>query len=130
MDNLTDRYQTLVQSLLIRHQSILDIITKGQEASSRVNRAVVKSVTDCGCLGIDAHKKPIPEEASMQDLKNLLDSQLDGKLCENCQDIIEAELGEQFFYIAALANTLDISLSEVLAKQEKKLSTLTIFNLT
>ncbi|AGA67950.1 hypothetical protein Desdi_0404 [Desulfitobacterium dichloroeliminans LMG P-21439] len=130
MDNLTDRYQTLVQTLLIRHQSILDIITKGQETSSRVNRAVVKAVTDCGCLGIDAHKKPIPEEANMSDLKDLLDSQIDGKLCENCQDIIEAELGEQFFYIAALANTLDISLSEVLAKQEKKLSTLTIFNLT
>lgn len=130
MENLTDRYQTLVQSLLIRHQSVLDILTKGQEASARVNRAVVKTVTNCGCLGIDAHKKPIPEEASLSDLKNLLDSQIDGQLCENCKDIIETELGKQIFYIAALANTLGISLYEVIEKEENRLSTLTIFNLT
>lgn len=130
MENLTDRYQTLVQSLLIRHQSVLDILTKGQEASARVNRAVVKTVTNCGCLGIDAHKKPIPEDASLSDLKNLLDSQLDGKLCENCKDIIETELGKQIFYIAALANTLGISLYDVIEKEESRLSTLTIFNLT
>ncbi|HHY25629.1 MAG TPA: DUF1573 domain-containing protein [Desulfitobacterium dehalogenans] len=130
MENLTDRYQTLVESLLIRHQSVLDILTKGQEASARVNRAVVKTVTNCGCLSIDAHKKPIPEEASFSDLKNLLDSQLDGELCENCKDIIETELGKQLFYIAALANTLGISLDDVIKKEETRLSTLTIFNLT
>ena len=114
METLTNRYQTLVESLLIRHQSVLDILTKGQEASARVNRAVVKTVTNCGCLGIDAHKKPIPEEASISDLKNLLDSQIDGQLCENCKDIIETELGKQLFYIAALANTLGISLDDVI----------------
>ncbi|AFL98862.1 MULTISPECIES: hypothetical protein [Desulfitobacterium] len=130
MENLTDRYQTLVESLLIRHQSVLDILTKGQETSARVNRAVVKTVTNCGCLSIDAHKKPIPEEASFSDLKNLLDSQLDGELCENCKDIIETELGKQLFYIAALANALGISLDDVIKKEETRLSTLTIFNLT
>ena len=130
METLTNRYQTLVESLLIRHQSVLDILTKGQEASARVNRAVVKTVTNCGCLGIDAHKKPIPEEASISDLKNLLDSQIDGQLCENCKDIIETELGKQLFYIAALANTLGISLDDVIEKEETRLSTLTIFNLT
>ncbi|SHN53024.1 DUF1573 domain-containing protein [Desulfitobacterium chlororespirans] len=130
MENLTDRYQILVESLLIRHQSVLDILTKGQEASARVNRAVVKTVTDCGCLSIDARKKPIPEEASFSDLKSLLDSQLDGELCESCKDIIETELGKQLFYIAALANTLGISLDDVIQKEETRLATLTIFNLT
>jgi predicted house-cleaning noncanonical NTP pyrophosphatase (MazG superfamily) len=130
MEDLTDRYQNIVKSYLIRHQSILDILSKGQETSARVNRAVVKSVTNCGCLGIDAHKKPLPEEAGLGDLKELLNSQLDGKLCENCRDIIETELGKQLFYIAALANTLDVSLKDVIEKEEKKLSTLTIFNLT
>lgn len=130
MEDLTDRFQGIVKSLLIRHQSILDILSKGQEASARVNRAVVKSVTDCGCLGIDAHKKPLPEETSLSDLKELLNSQLDGTLCENCRDIIETEVGKQLFYLAALANALDISLKDVIEKEEKKLSTLTIFNLT
>lgn len=130
MEQLTEDFQNTVKSLLIRHQSILDILSKGQEASARVNRAVIKSVTSCGCLGINAHKKPIPEDATFLDLKGLLDSQVNGKICDNCQDIIMTELGKQFFYIAALANTLNISLSEVLIKEQKKLSTLTIFNLT
>ena len=130
MEPLTEKFQNTVKSLLIRHQSILDILTKGQEASARVNRAVVKSVTSCGCLAIEAHKKAIPENATLYDLKNLLDSNLQGNLCENCRDTIEAELGKQLFYIAALANTLDISLEDVFEREMKKLSTLTIFNMT
>lgn len=130
MEEITDHFQSSVKSLLIRHQSILDILSKGQEASARVNRAVVKSITNCGCLGIDAHKKPLPENVGIHDLKELLNSQLDGELCDNCRDIIQTELGKQLFYIAALANALDLSLAELLAKEESKLKTLTIFNFT
>jgi len=130
MEQLTDQFQSTVKSLLIRHQSILDILTKGQETSARVNRAVVKSVTSCGCHAVNAHKKPVPPDASLADLKELLNSQLEGIICDNCRDIIEAELGKQLFYIAALSNALDISLSDVLFQEHKKLQTLTIFNLT
>lgn len=130
MEQLTDQFQVTVKSLLIRHQSILDILSKGQETSARVNRAVVKSVTSCGCHAVNARKKPISPDASLADLKELLDSQLEGSICDNCQDIIAAELGKQLFYIAALANALDISLSDVLNQELNKLQTLTIFNLT
>jgi len=130
MEQLTDQFQGTVKSLLIRHQSILDILSKGQETSARVNRAVVKSVTSCGCHAVNARKKPIPPNSSVADLKELLDSQLEGFVCDNCRDIIEAELGKQLFYIAALSNALDISLSDVLYQELKKLQTLTIFNLT
>ena len=130
MEQLTDQFQSTVKSLLIRHQSILDILSKGQESSGRVNRAVVKSVTSCGCHAINAYKKPIPQDASLADLKELLNSQLEGLICDNCRDIVEAELGKQLFYMAALANALDISLSDVLYHEHKKLQTLTVFNLT
>lgn len=130
MEQLTDQFQVTVKSLLIRHQSILDILSKGQETSARVNRAVVKSVTSCGCHAVNARKKPISPDASLADLKELLDSQLEGSICDNCQDIVAAELGKQLFYIAALANALDISLSDVLNQELNKLQTLTIFNLT
>ena len=130
MEQLTDQFQATVKSLLIRHQSILDILTKGQDASARVNRAVVKTVTDCGCLAIEARKKPLPEDVTLDDLKELLDSHMVGELCSNCRYIIETELGKQFFYIAALANTLGISLSDVVKREEDQLATLTIFNLT
>ncbi len=130
MEQLTDQFQSTVKSLLIRHQSILDILSKGQETSARVNRAVVKSVTSCGCHAVNANKKPVPPDASLADLKELLNSQLEGFICDNCRDIIEAELGKQLFYIAALSNALDISLTDVLFQEHKKLQTLTIFNLT
>jgi hypothetical protein len=130
MEQLTDQFQSTVKSLLIRHQSILDILSKGQETSARVNRAVVKSVTSCGCHSINAHKKPIPPDASLADLKELLDSQLEGFICDNCRDIVEAELGKQLFYIAALSNALEISLTDVIFQEHKKLQTLTVFNLT
>lgn len=130
MEQLTDQFQGIVKSLLIRHQSILDILSKGQESSARVNRAVVKSVTSCGCHAVNAHKKPVPPDASLADLKELLNSQLEGFICDNCKDIVEAELGKQLFYIAALSNALDISLTDVLDQEHKKLQTLTVFNLT
>ena len=130
MDQLTDQFQATVKSLLIRHQSILDILSKGQETSARVNRAVIKTVTNCGCLAIEARKKTLPDDVTLSDLRELLDSQLAGKLCDNCRFIIESELGNQLFYIAALANALGISLNDVVKKEEDKLSTLTIFNLS
>lgn len=129
MDQLTDQFQDTVKSILIRHQSILDILTKAQETSARVNRAVIKTVTNCGCLNIHAEKKPLPENIGFRDLKDYLDNNLEGHLCGNCREIIESELGNELFYLAALANTLNISLSDVLLKEQKKLSTLTIFNL-
>ena len=36
MEQLTEQFQSTVKSLLIRHQSILDILSKGQESSGRV----------------------------------------------------------------------------------------------
>ena len=130
MEQLTDQFQKTVGSMLIRHQSILDILSKSTESSARVNRAVVKSVTSCGCHAIHARKKNIPADASLTDLKELLDSQLEGEICVNCQEIVEAELGKHLFYIAALANTMDISLSGVLVKENRKLNTLRAFNMT
>ncbi|RNC62763.1 MAG: hypothetical protein AWM53_02038 [Candidatus Dichloromethanomonas elyunquensis] len=129
MNPTNDNFQKIVDSMLIQHQSILDILSKGQEASARVNRAIIKSVTSCGCISIEAQKYTIPEEATLADLKFIFNSHLKGVLCPNCRDIIETELGKQFFYIAALANTLGFSLDEVLEKEQQKLKTLTVYNL-
>lgn len=123
-------FQQTVSNFLLRHQSILDILSKSQEANSRVNRAVTKSVTSCGCLQIHANYKPLPPEASLDDLKSLLSSHLEGELCENCRDIIVKEIGKSLFYYAALCNTLDISLQEVMESEHQKVTTLGKFNMT
>lgn len=129
-DLLCDEFQNTVSELLIRHQSILDVLSKLQEASARVNRAVTKAVTSCGCIKVNAEKKGIPENISISELKGYVDSHLNGELCSTCQEIVEAEIGRTLFYLAALCNHLDINLYDVFIKEHKKLSTLRFFNLT
>ncbi len=129
MSPTNDYFQKTVDSMLLQHQSILDILSKGQEASARVNRAVVKSVTSCGCITVDAQKNSIPEDATLADLKHIFNNHLKGVLCPNCREIVETELGKQFFYIAALANILGLSINDILDKELEKLKTLTIYNL-
>ncbi|MDR1960715.1 MAG: DUF1573 domain-containing protein [Gracilibacteraceae bacterium] len=122
-------FQKTVGDMLVQHQSIMDILSKGQEASAKVNRAVTKAVTKCGCLEIHAVRPEIPEEATLSDLRQLLDHHLSGALCPNCREVIETELGKQVFYLAALCNTLGLSIQDILAREHDKLKTLTIFNL-
>lgn len=123
-------FQQTVSDFLLRHQSILDLLSKSLEATARVNRAVTKSVTSCGCLKVHAEKKPFPLEANLNDLKELFSSHLEGKLCENCRDIIINEMGKNLFYLTALCNTLGIGLQEVLEQENKKVQTLGRFNMT
>ncbi|MCW2277842.1 DUF1573 domain-containing protein [Heliophilum fasciatum] len=129
-DLACQQFQDTVADYLIRHQSILDILSKSQEANARVNRAVVKAVTDCGCVSINAEKSPLPPDASLSDLKQLRESHLNGTLCTNCRDIIERELGKSLFYLTALCHSLDLDLADVLQKEQNKISTLRMFNMT
>lgn len=129
-DSSCQEFQRKVSQFLIRHQSILDLLTKAQESNARLNRAVVKAVTNCGCIQVQAEKKSIPPEASLSDLKNLLDSHIRGELCPNCREVIESEMGKNLFYLTALCSTLDIELSQVLEQERQKITTLGIFNLT
>lgn len=71
-----DDFQELVDYQLVRHRSILDILSKYQESASRVNRAVAKSVTSCGCIEIEAKKQDVPKDVSLSQLKQYMDSHL------------------------------------------------------
>ncbi|HEX3032424.1 MAG TPA: DUF1573 domain-containing protein [Bacillota bacterium] len=127
-DILCDEFQNTVSELLIRHQSVLDILSKSQEACARTNRAVVKAVTSCGCIQIEAGKKSMPDDADLADLKTIFESHVKGELCENCRDIIEDELGRTLFYMAALCNQLNLNMYDIFIKENKKMSTLRVFN--
>lgn len=128
--HVCDDFQEKVSEFLLRHQSILDILSKNTESNARVARAVTKAVTACGCIKIKAEKKPLPPDASLNDLKMLFSSHLEGELCDNCRDVIINEIGKNIFYLTALCNTLDLSLQEVLEKENKKIMTLGRFNMT
>ncbi|MHB8927300.1 MAG: DUF1573 domain-containing protein [Bacillota bacterium] len=129
-DLLCDEFQQAVGEFLVRHRSVLDVLTKFQESNARVNRAIVKSVTSCGCLRVNAEKQRVPTDISLRELKDYMDTHLDGELCEHCKEVIEAEIGMNLFYVAALCNLLDINMYDTLINEHKKITALGLFNLS
>lgn len=128
-DVLYDEFQNKVDEVLIRHNSLLDILTKMGDASAKSNRAVVKSITNCGCIQLDTLNVKPPEDASYEDLKHFRSDHLKGELCPTCREKVEEELGNLEYYIAALCNALDLSLYDVILKEYKKINTLGKFSL-
>ena len=96
-DIIFDTFQNDVSTSLIRHKSILDVLTKYTESCSKVNRSVAKAVTNCGCIDITA---------------------------SNCREVIENQIGTSLFYLVSLCNILDINLYDVLINETSKLDTL------
>ncbi len=123
-DILVEDFQDVVNELLVRNRSILDILSKVQTSTARVNRAVAKAVTHCGCIGIDGKKQSFPGEASVEKLQGLLSTQLKGELCNDCRATVEDEIGGALFYLVSLCNALGISLYDVILKEKETLSTL------
>jgi hypothetical protein len=129
-DLLYEKFRQQVDECLVRHRSILDVLSKLQEGCARTNRSITKAVTNCGCLEINASKQAIPQDASLATLKKYMEPHLEGKLCPNCREIFEDELGATLFYLVALCNLLDVDLLQVMLKEYNKLRTLGIFNLS
>lgn len=117
-----------MDDVLIRHKSILDITTKLNEYTNRINRAVAKSVTSCGCIEVHATRQNYNMD-SLNEAKNIMKSHIEGELCPNCKEIIEEEIGTCMFYLSALCNVLDIDLSEAIIKEYNNIKTLGIFSL-
>ncbi len=131
MKNLSwEEFQDTVNSCLIRHKSIIDILSKIHESSARVNRAVSKSVTSCGCMQVNAKKQQIPSEIKLCELIYYMDCHTKGKPCSSCREIIEQEIGNNLFYLAALCNILGLSLKDIIYAENEKLLTLGIYNLS
>jgi NTP pyrophosphatase (non-canonical NTP hydrolase) len=123
-------FQRQVSDLLLRHRSLLDVVTKYSQSNASVNRAVAKSITECGCVQLNARQQDFSGAKDLEEARKHLKSHMDGRLCENCRDAIRAEMGKNLFYLSALCNLLEINLDEVVAKESDKMSTLGLFNLT
>lgn len=117
-----EAFQMLIGNILIRNKSILDQTTKLQDACTHLCRTISKAATTCGCITIDATKQPynFSENISLDEIKDLMHTHINGHLCEDCQDLLEKELGRVLFYSGAIANTFDISLSDVLQKEKTR----------
>lgn len=127
-DLIYDDFQEKVSDVLIRHKSILDIISKLEESNAKTNRAVIKSATMCGCISINATKQDFNKE-NMIEVRDSLKTHVDGELCEICKEKIEEEMGDHIFYIASMCNALNLNLYDILVKEYKELNALGIFSL-
>lgn len=123
-------FQNAVAEYLIRHRSILDVQSKLGEAVARVNRAIAKSVTNCGCIRIQASRQHFPAELSMAELRDVMQTHLDGALCERCREVLDTEIGMALFYMAAVCNLLNLDFGEILRKEHGRAVSLGVFRLT
>ena len=123
-------FQSAVDEYLIRHRSVLDIMTKYQEGAARVNRAIAKAVTECGCIQVSAARQSVPENTSYSDLKDHMSSHIVGEPCPHCQEIISKEVGHSLFYLAALCNLTGLSLHKVMQREYQDVKTLGVFHLS
>lgn len=128
-DIIVDEFQYTVQELLARNKSILDLITKFQDSNARVNRSIIKAVTQCGCIKINAEKQEIFEDQDFEEMRKAMETHLEGKLCENCRDRIENEIGSNLFYLASICNTLDLNLYDIIIKEQERVKMLGQYNL-
>lgn len=124
------QFQDQVSELLLRHRSLLDVLSKYQQSTSAVNRSVIKSITECGCIEVDAKKQPYDADPTDEQIKQLISTHVKGSLCDQCLETIERELGKNLFYMSALGNLLQIDLNHVLDKESKKCHTLGFFNMS
>lgn len=123
-------FQQTVAQYLLRHHSILDALSKFQEQGARANRALVKAVTRCGCVKIRAEKQKYPDGVPLAQVKDHLSSHLEGSLCENCQEVVEQEIGSAVFYLAGVCFLMGIDFNDVLRKELERISTLGYYSLT
>lgn len=123
------QFQDQVSDLLLRHRSLLDIMSKFNQSNASVNRSVTKAITECGCIELIAKKQKY-EDLSSQEPNGLLETHLSGEPCEQCREVIVSELGKNLFYMSSLCNVLHVSLEEVVSNESEKCSTLGFFNMS
>jgi hypothetical protein len=128
-DILVDEFQYIAQELLVRNKSILDLITKYQDSNARANRGIIKAVTQCGCIKVNGKKQAFPQDGDFEEVRSSMSTHIDGKLCENCRDIIEKDLGRNLFYLTSICNTLDLNLYDIILKEHDRIKMLGKYNL-
>jgi hypothetical protein len=128
-DIICHSFQTAVDECLVRHKSVMDVMSKLSESTSRVNRAVAKAVTTCGCVQVQAQKQVYPAEVPLAEMSRYVASHISGELCEQCREAVDHEIGRNLFYLTALCSVLGLSLYDSLLRENSRLSTLGAFNL-
>ena len=117
-DIMAEDFQIVVEEYVERNKNLLDTMSKYQTASSRLNRAVTTAATQCGCISLTGRKRSGQAKTGVE-----------GKLCKNCREAIEKEMGDVLFYHAAMCNALGLSIYDVMLKEKQTLFALGEYSL-
>ncbi|GGG10607.1 DUF1573 domain-containing protein [Paenibacillus aceti] len=123
-------FQDQVSELLLRHRSLLDVMSKMGQTNAAAIRSVTKAITECGCIELHATKQDFEPGMDLEQAKETISKHVQGELCENCRDVITNELGRSLFYMSALCNSLGIEMDEIVERESQKCATLGLFNMS
>ena len=84
-------------------------MSKYQTAAGRLNRAVTKAATQCGCISLSGKKREGQAKTNVS-----------GKLCKNCREAIEKEMGDVLFSAANVSRLLKADPEEALTRSTEK----------
>jgi hypothetical protein len=105
-DLICDEFQNVWVDLLIRHRSVLDILSKLSEANSRVTRAVTKAITT---VAASLFKLKRPRSRSMlillRNWASIWTITCAG-VCPNCEEVVISENGQAVVLLGRLYATL------------------------
>lgn len=105
-----------------RNRSLVDTMSKAQLSLEKTIRAVTKAATHCGCIEFYAKKQP----AGLDEEVPVLAA---GKLCPECADEIEKELGQSAFYLISLIILLGYDPIDIIERENSRVRLLGKFNL-
>lgn len=123
-------FQKNVEKYLIRHKSIFDIMTKYQESTAKVNRALAKSITECGCIQVKAQKQELPTNIPFNEICKFMSSHVEGEMCPHCKEVLTKEIGHAMFYMVAMCNLAGLDMDEIMQKENSAISTLGFYYLS
>lgn len=128
-DSYCSKLQDKVSSALIRHRSVLDVLSKLQDTNARLSRSVAKAATQCGCVEINAKKQEIPTDVEFSELATIMETHINGELCEDCREVLEKEIGRSLFYLVSLCEVMGLEFKDILSKEYENVSTLGAYTL-
>jgi hypothetical protein len=127
-DIITDSLQYKVDEYEVMNKSILDQMTKLIDYCSKLNRSISKACTQCGCIKIQTDKQPYNQKTNLlHDV--LFENHCIGDMCPECKELVENYMGSCLYYLAALCNTLDLSLYDVILKELERIDILRKYNI-
>lgn len=128
MNKLLTLQQKADEYLLV-NPSALQILLQMQLAALRLHQTMLSAANTCGCVRLGTEKLPPAPGADLdwRQLKNQPTGDELAGLCPECRREIMDKLGSLLFYAAALSNTLNLSLEELVDSEIAKLDLLGYF---